>query len=91
MINIKDNTRPNIIANIVAHLVEEDSPSESDMILVFSIIVLDELSVMKLVWRKNNASTNFRGGKMLNVNSVIECSLVAFLTIVGLKELQSCY
>ena len=41
------------------------------MILVFLIIVLDGLSVMKLVWRKNNTSKNFRGGKMLNVNNVI--------------------
>ena len=41
------------------------------MILVFLIIVLDGLSVMKLVWRKNNTSKNFRGGKMLNVNSVV--------------------
>ena len=41
------------------------------MILVFLIIVLDGLSVMKLVWRKNNTSKNFRGGKMLNVNSVL--------------------
>ena len=44
---------------------------KTDMILVLFIIVLDGLSVMKLVWRKNNASTNFRGGKMLNVNSVL--------------------
>ena len=41
------------------------------MILVFGIIVVDLLSVMKLVWRENNASTNFRGGKMLNINSVL--------------------
>ena len=41
------------------------------MILVVFIIVLDGLNVMKLVWRKNNAFKNFRGGKMLNVNSVL--------------------
>ena len=41
------------------------------MILVFGIIVVDLLSVMKLVWRENNASTNFRGGKMLDINSVL--------------------
>ena len=41
------------------------------MILVFLIIILIGLSVLKQVWRKSNGSMNFRGGKMLNVNSVI--------------------
>ena len=41
------------------------------IILVLFIIVLDGLSVMKVVWRINNASKNFRGGEMLNVNSVL--------------------
>jgi len=27
---------------------------------------------MKVVWTINNASKNFRGGEMLNVNSVID-------------------
>ena len=44
---------------------------KTDMILVFYIIELDGLSVMKVVWRRNNDSTNFRGGKMQNVNSVL--------------------
>ena len=53
------------------------------MILVFLIIVLDGLSVMKLVWRKNNASTNFRGGKMLNVNSVLQqLSVAASMSVI---------
>ena len=41
------------------------------MILVFLNIILIGLSILKLVWSKNNASMNFRGGKMLNVNSVL--------------------
>ena len=45
---------------------------KTDIILVLFIIVLDGLSVMKVVWRINNASKNFRGGEMLNVNSVLE-------------------
>ena len=44
---------------------------KTDIILVLSIIVQDGLSVMKVVWRINNASKNFRGGEMLNVNSVV--------------------
>ena len=44
---------------------------KTDMILVFYIIELDGLSVMKVVWRRNNDSTNFRGGKVQNVNSVL--------------------
>ena len=44
---------------------------KTDIILVLFIIVLDELNVMKVVWRINNASKNFRGGEMLNVNSVL--------------------
>ena len=46
---------------------------KTDIILVLFIIVLDGLSVMKVVWRINNASKNFRGGEMLNVNSVLCC------------------
>ena len=34
---------------------------KTDMISLFSIILLDGLSVMKLVWSKNNAFTNYRG------------------------------
>ena len=44
---------------------------KTDIILVLFIIVLDGLSVMKVVWRVNNDSKNFRGGEMLNVNSVL--------------------
>ena len=29
------------------------------------------VSVLRLVWSKNNDSMNFRGGKMLKVNSVV--------------------
>ena len=41
------------------------------MILLFLIIILIGLNILKLVWSKNNASMNFRGGKMLEVNNVI--------------------
>ena len=44
---------------------------KTDIILVLFIIVLDGLSVMKVVWRINNVSKNLRGGEMLNVNSVL--------------------
>ena len=40
-------------------------------ILVFLIIIIVVLSVLKQVWSKNNVSMNFRGDKMLNVNSVL--------------------
>ena len=50
---------------------------KTDIILVLFIIVLDGLSVMKVVWRINNASKNFRGGEMLNVNSVLGCTRAA--------------
>ena len=40
-------------------------------ILVFGIILLDDLCLLTLIWQINNASMNFRGGNMLNVNSVI--------------------
>ena len=44
------------------------------MILLFLIIILIGLNVLKLVWSKNNASMNFRGGKMLEVNNVLGCA-----------------
>ena len=44
---------------------------KTTMILVFLIILLIGLSVLKLFWSKNNASMNFREGKMLKVNSVV--------------------
>ena len=44
------------------------------MILLFLIIILIGLNALKPVWTKNNASMNFRGGKMLKVNSVITVS-----------------
>ena len=49
---------------------------KTDIILVLFIIVLDGLSVMKVVWRINNASKNFRGGEMLNVNSVVSAQSI---------------
>ena len=52
------------------------------MILLFLIIILIGLDVLKLVWSKNNASMNFRGGKMLKVNSVIANSGIQFYTLV---------
>ena len=47
-----------------------DNIMKNCMILVLPIIILISLSVLKLVWSKNNASMNFRGGKMLEINSV---------------------
>ena len=44
---------------------------KTDMFFVSFIVVLDGHSVLKLVWRKNKASRNFRGGEMLTVNSVL--------------------
>ena len=36
-----------------------------------SMINQCNLTLLTLFWRKNNISMNFRGGKMLNVNSVL--------------------
>ena len=47
------------------------------MILLFLIIILIGLNVLKLVWSKNNASMNFRGGKMLEVNNVVVSHLIS--------------
>ena len=46
------------------------------MILLFLIIILIGLNVLKLVWSKSNASMNFRGGNMLEVNNVLNLTVL---------------
>ena len=42
--------------------------------LISCIIVQDYINLSKIVWRRNNASLNFWGGKMLNLISVLDYS-----------------
>ena len=60
-------------------MINNSKPIRYYQFLAFGIILLDVYSLLTLIWQKNNAPMNFRGGKMLDVNSVIErirCILV---------------